>query len=361
MPTPRELLERIHALPIENRVRLIHACGDHERMLELGGIRRNLPDTVELIAGPGCAASICPAGDMYQALQMVVRDDVTLMVDQSSLRMPVEGEGKGTYSLFEARAAGADVRVVDAPVEAVVAAKQDPKRDVVLFCTGFETIFGPLAGLIIDGLPDNLSLLLCGRRVQPLLDQILSRDEMSIDGLLLPGNRCALTGITGWDALARRHGIPAVVAGYSGDALLAAVHTLLRQHLDGKVGVTNLYRPLAREQGDPVSQDWLYRVFDTVDGVWRGVGTVPQSAFRLREAYAHYDAYRRHTDYRAEMPPNPKEVPAGCECPHIVLGQMSPPDCRGFIRGCQPNQPYGPCMASVSGTCYLRIGVNEAA
>ena len=361
MPSPHELLERIHAMRMDTPISLMHLCGDHERLLVMGGMRQAMPEQVELVAGPGCAASICPAADVFQAIRLALLEDVTVLVERKTLRLPVQGTPDGIESLYDARAAGADVRIVDAPIEALMAAREQPGRDMVLFCTGFETMFAPLAGLVLEGLPDNLSLLLCGRRVEPMLEQLLSTTRVKVDGILLPGNRCALTGTAEWDVLARRHGLPAVVTGYSATALLTAIHHLLERRLAGRDGVTNLYRMLVRDRGDPTSQDWLYRVFDTVSGGWRGVGDVDLSAFRLREAYAHCDADRRYPDHRGELAAEMSDLRAGCLCADVVLGVRAPADCGGFSQHCRPDRPAGPCMASTNGTCHLRVGVDRAA
>ncbi|MCB1792463.1 MAG: hydrogenase formation protein HypD, partial [Gammaproteobacteria bacterium] len=170
----REALGAIESLQLERRVRVLHVCGDQERVIELSGLRRQLPDFIDVVSGPGCAASVCPEADVYQALQLVQRHPVTLLVGENLLRLPLNSAGDGPRSLADAMSRGQDIQAVATPIEAVMAAREKPWREMVYFVAGFETLLGPLAGMVLEGLPDNLSLLLCGRRAEPLVDQLLS-------------------------------------------------------------------------------------------------------------------------------------------------------------------------------------------
>ena len=361
MNTPRGLLEAIEALPLSGPVRILNLCGDQERVISLAGMRRALPQQVRLLSGPGCAASICPEADLYQAIQLARREALTLLVLDNMLQLPLGRQVFGPRTLREARSKGADVRLVSAPVEAVLTAQAEPRREMVFFAAGFEDLLAPFAGMVLDGLPENLSVLLCGRRAEPLLEHILDCDNPGFEALLLPGNRCAVTGMAAWDNLARRFHVPAAVAGYTSTSILTAIHEVLRQHCMGEARVENCYQAMVRPEGDAMSLDRLYRVFDVVDGVWRGVGRVQESAFRLRYAYDVVNADGRHPDYRGELHPDENKMPDGCECAAVLLGRQEPADCSQFSVGCSIAAPYGPCMASEDGTCYLRSRVRHVA
>ena len=354
MNTPRGLLAAIEALPLSGPVRILNLCGDQERVISLAGMRGVLPDRVKLLSGPGCAASICPEADLYQAIQLVQRDSATLLVPENMLQLPLGRHVFGPRTLLEAKLKGADVRVVSAPVEAALIAQAEPQREMVFFAAGFETLLAPLAGMVLEGLPGNLSVLLCGRRVEPLLEQRLSRGNAGFEALLLPGHRCAITGTSVWDDMTRAFQTPAAVAGYTNTSILAAIHAVLRQICVGEARVDNCYQVMVRQQGDAMALDSLYRVFDVVDGVWRGVGRVKKTAFRLRHAYDVVNADSRHPDYRGELQQSSEQMPDGCECAAVLLGQQEPADCRQFAVSCRIDSPYGPCMASEDGTCYLR-------
>ena len=359
--SPRALMAEIAALPLDRPVRVLTLSADHERMISISGMRAALPEQVRLLSGPGCAASICPQADLYQAIQLASRHPLTLHVAESMLRLPVGRDLPGAHCLEQARREGADVRPISAPVEAVMAAQREPWREMVLFVAGFETVLAPLAGMIVDGLPENLSLLISGRRVEPLIEQLLRREPRPFEALLLPGNRCAVTGTSGWERISDRYRVPAAVAGYTPSNILTALHRLLRRHCAAEAGVDNCYRTLVRIGGHAMGRDQLSRVFEYADGEWRGLGRVPGSALRLRHAYRVMDADQRYPDYRDDVGPETGEMPLGCECAAVLLGEKTPRDCRQFSITCQASSPYGPCMASADGTCSLHSAVDRVA
>lgn len=250
-------------------------------------------------------------------------------------------------------AAGADIVPVAAPIEAVLAARADPQRDMVFFVSGFETLLAPLAGMVLDGLPDNLSLLLCGRRAEPLIGDWLAANADRFDALLLPGNRCALTGTADWDRLSRTHAKPAAVAGYTAGNILSAVHAVLQQLSTGTAEVVNFYRTLARPEGSALARDQLERVFEPYAGDWRGFGVVDGTGFRLRHAYDVINADCRHPNYRGLLQAAGNAMPDGCECAAVLAGDKAPSACPLFASRCNPDTPFGPCMASEDGTCFL--------
>ncbi len=361
MNNPQQLLDAMRDLPLSAPVRVLHLSCDHERLINISGLRQALPEHVKLLAGPGCAASICPQNDLYQAIQLAHRRSVTVLAGDNVMRLPLHSKLHGPHSLQAAADAGADVRMINSPIEAVVAARAEPEREMVLFVAGFETLLAPLAGLMLDGMPDNLSVLACGRTVQPMLERILTHEPLGFDGLILPGNRCAITGTRYWERILEKHRLPAVVAGYTLPNLLTALHAVLEQHLRGEAKIENRYKVMVRADGNLMARDQLDRVFELTEGTWRGVGRVPDSAYRLRSAYRVFDADHRHPDYRGELEAKHAELPVGCECADVVVGRKEPVDCPNFDKGCVTASPYGPCMASEDGTCYLRSAMGWAA
>ncbi len=353
MSTPRHLLKMISAMPLERQMRILNLSGDHERVITQAGLRQLLPPQVHLLAGPGCAASLCPAADVYQAIQLAQRNALTLVVDESLMRLPTASSMPGARSLAEARAAGADIRSIEAPIEAVLIAQADPAREVVLFVVGFETVLAPLAGMIVDGLPRNLSLLISGRRAEPLIERVLDEPDPGFDGLLIPGNRSALTGTSGWQALVERYRVPAAISGYTAAGVLSAIHAVLVQLIDAEVTLANCYQSVVRDQGNPLARDRMGRVFEIFDAAWRGVGLVPQSGYRVRDAYAAVDALARFPDYRWEIDPKGADLLQGCECAAVIKGLKLPADCGRFLNACSPTEPHGPCMAALDGTCHV--------
>jgi hydrogenase expression/formation protein HypD len=148
--------------------------------------------------------------------------------------------------------------------------------------------------------------------------------------------------------------VPAAVAGYTSASILAAVHSVLQQYFDGEAHVDNCCQAMVRPEGNAMARDQLYRAFDLVDGDWRGFGGVARTAYRLRHAYSVVDANARYPDYREELRAAAAQMPPGCECAAVLLGQKEPEDCPQFSIGCNTAAPYGPCMASEDATCYVR-------
>jgi hydrogenase expression/formation protein HypD len=345
-------LEAIHALPLTGGVRVLHLSADQERVIALSHLRELLPEQVELLAGPGSGGSLCPASDIYQAIRLCTEHDVTLMVEQDLLAVPGPRGLPGPMSLAEAQAAGADVRIISAPVEALLYAARHPERDTVLFTAGFETLLAPLAGMLLEGIPSNLSFLLCGRRAQALLEHAAPEQLARYDGLLLPGNRSSLLGVQAWEQVAQQSQRPAVVAGYTAQALLSGLEALLRAINNGEVGVQNHFRPMVRQKGNAIALQRLHAVFDISDGRWRGIGSVTDSAYRLRSEYAHCDADRRYPDYRHAVGTG-SDFHAECDYAAVISARRKPSSCLGFNQRCAPDNPAGPCMGASDGTCRI--------
>ena len=354
MMSPRDLVAAISAMPLPGTVRILNLSSDHEKTINLIGLRRALPQGVRLLAGPGSAACACPQDDLFQAIQLARRHDLTLYALPALYDTVINAPKPGPRSLREAAADGADVRVASAPMEAVMAARDRPDREVVLFLAGFETLLGPLAGMVLEGLPPNLSLLLCGRRVDALLEDSVAREGPWFEAMLLPGNRCAVTGTRDWEGVSARLHLPAVVTGYTLAGLLGAVHAVLSQTVEGAARVDNLYRALVRPDGNPMLRDAMERVFELADGGWRGLGRFASSAYRLRQAYASQDADQRYPSYRGEMDSSPGDLPADCDCAAVLLGRKEPDECRHYQLGCRIATPHGPCMSSPEGVCHQR-------
>lgn len=349
-----QVIDRIRARSSARPLRILSLCSDHERVTVHARLRSLLSGHVTLLAGPGAAACVCPDEEVYQAISIALRHPVTVLTDDTLFRVRVAGVDTGPKSLQEAADAGADVRLINSPIEALVEADADRSRAVVLFLAGFETLLAPLAGMLLEGVPENLSLLLCGRSAEPLVDSMLARDDADVDGLLLPGNRCAVTGLAGWQDIVLRHRCAAAVAGYTVPALLAGIEAIADQVSRGEARISNCYRALARPEGDPLAIDHFQRLYERRGGEWRGLGAIDGSAFVLRRAYDTLNADRRFPDYRYELAGRTSDLPKGCECANVIVARRSPRDCMLYGADCTPESPQGPCMAASDGTCALQ-------
>jgi hydrogenase expression/formation protein HypD len=351
--TAKEWLKKIRALPLKRRVRIMNVCGGHERAITMAGIRSALPKSVELIAGPGCPVCVCPEEDVYQAIQLALRADVILVAFGDMLRVPVNVPKRETRSLEQAKAAGADIRPIASPREAVRIALQNPERQVVFFAAGFETTTAPVAAMLLERAPDNLSVLLSARRTWPAVAMLLDSDTPGFDGLVAPGHVSTIMGPEEWNFVFEKHGIPTAVAGFQPVSLLAAMYSLLRQLLEGKRFLDNCYPELVRPGGNQSAQAQLAEALHDTNANWRGIGVIPASGFALNPRFAKNDARIQFPAFDTEGRKRAGQMPPGCECASVVLGKINPNQCKIYGRACTPKTPVGPCMVSDEGACRI--------
>jgi hydrogenase expression/formation protein HypD len=365
MPTndPKDWLRRIEALPLPERVRIMNVCGGHERSVTLSGMRSALPPNVEIIPGPGCPVCVCPEEDIYQAIQLALHDNVILVAFGDMLRVPVNVAKGEVRSLAEARAAGADVRPIASPTEARQIADAHPDREVVFFAAGFETTTAPVAAMLVEGVPQNLSVLLSGRLTWPAVALLLDSADAGFDCLIAPGHVATVMGPEEWEFVVERHAIPAAIAGFDTGSLMAATYSVLRQLIEQRAFLDNCYAGVVRPGGNPDAR----RQLDTATVVgaanWRGIGEIPGSGFAVHPDYAAHDARLRFTDYTADERRRAGQMPPGCDCANVVLGKKYPNECKLYGTACTPRTPIGPCMVSDEGACriWLAGGVEHAA
>jgi hydrogenase expression/formation protein HypD len=351
--TAKDWLAKIHALPLPERVRIMNVCGGHERAITLAGLRSALPPAVELIPGPGCPVCICPEEDIYQAIQLALNADVILAAFGDMLRVPVNVLKGEPRSLEQARAAGADVRPVASPMEVPALAAAEPKRQVVFFSAGFETTTAPVAAMLLQGVPENLSLLLSGRLTWPAVALLLRSGTPGFDALVAPGHVATVMGPEEWEFVPEKHHIPAAVAGFTPESLLAAFYSVLRQLNEGRPFLDNCYPELVRPGGNPTARGQLEQALEIVDANWRGIGAIPYSGYTLQEHYRQHDARLRFPDFNQGERRRAGEMPPGCDCAEVVLGRIYPDRCRLYGSACTPHNPVGPCMVSDEGACRI--------
>lgn len=351
--SPAGWLARIRALRLPGKIRILNVCGGHERAITAAGIRGVLPPLIELIPGPGCPVCVCPEEDVYEAIQLALRERVILLAFGDMLRVPVNVPRSEPRSLEQARAAGGDIRPIASPAEAVRIAARTPGQRVVLFAAGFETTTAPVAAMLREGVPDNLTVLLSGRRTWPAVELLLQSADVSFDALIAPGHVATVMGPEEWEPVATRHRVPAAIVGFYAGSLLAAIHSVLQQLIDGQPVLVNCYPQAVRPGGNPQARRVLGEVMEVVDARWRGIGGIAASGYTLGEAYAAHDARRVLPSHRGEARRRIGEMPPGCDCARVVLGKLYPDQCRLYGKACTPRTPVGPCMVSDEGACRI--------
>ncbi len=346
-------LELLHTLPLRDTVRIMNVCGGHERSITMAGLRSALPEAIELIPGPGCPVCICPEEDIFEAIQLALHEDIILVAFGDMLRVPVNAPKMDARSLEQARALGADIRPIASPVEAARIARDNPDTPVVFFAAGFETTTAPVAAMLVEGAPDNLFVLLSGRLTWPAVAMLLDSDTPGFDALVAPGHVSTVMGPEEWQFVVERHNIPAAIAGFIPESLLAAMYSTLRQLLEDRRFLDNCYPELVRPGGNPAARRQLATALDVTDANWRGVGVIPDSGFAINTAYQAHDARRAFPAYADDARKRAGEMPPGCDCAKVVLGKIYPNECRLFGAACQPRHPIGPCMVSDEGACRI--------
>jgi len=351
--TANQWLDRIRSLPLERKLKIMNVCGGHERSITMAGLRSALPANIELIPGPGCPVCICPEEDVFEAIQLASNEKLILVAFGDMLRVPVNVRKNQLRTLAEAKAQGADIRPIASPGEAVKIARANPGLPVVFFAAGFETTAAPVAAMLVEGVPDNLFVLLSGRLTWPAVAMLLDSGEAGFDALIAPGHVATVMGPEEWQFVVDRHHMPAAIAGFTTQSLLAAMYSVLRQRIDTRYFLDNCYPELVRNGGNPSAQKHLKKAFDVTDANWRGVGIIAKSGFVLSRQYKKHDARRHFPSYAIDARKRAGEMPPGCDCASVVLGRIYPNQCRLYGKTCVPRNPVGPCMVSDEGACRI--------
>jgi len=252
-------------------------------------------------------------------------------------------------SLERARSEGASVRMVYSPSDALEAAKGEPGRQVLFLGVGFETTTPTVAATLIRARREgvkNFSVLPLAKLVPPALEAILSSGKAKVEGFILPGHVCAVTGTEPFRFLAERYGKPGVVTGFEPVDILQGIVMLLERIRRGEPAVEIQYKRVVRPEGNPQARRMVEEVFRPVDARWRSIGVIPASGLGLAEGWEEFDGSRR---FPVEVPPA-RENPA-CRCGDVLMGAALPSDCPLFGEACLPESPLGPCMVSSEGTC----------
>jgi len=353
MTTAREWLNRIHALELSRPVKVMNVCGGHERSIATTGMRGVLPRMVELVPGPGCPVCVCPEEAIYEAIRLALDEKVILVAFGDMLRVPVNVAKGEVRSLAEARAGGAEIVPIASPLEAVSVARAHPERKVVFFAAGFETTTAPVAAMLNTGVPANLSVLLAGRRTWPAVAMLLRSEAPGFDALVAPGHVSTVMGPEEWEFVPNDHRLPAAVAGFTAESLLAALYSVLRQLIEGRCFLDNCYPELVHPGGNRTAQRHIDQALEIVDSSWRGIGVIPASGYRLRPALEAHDATRLFPSHDKAARKRAGEMPPGCDCARVVLGRIYPDQCALYGRACTPRNPIGPCMVSDEGACRI--------
>jgi hydrogenase expression/formation protein HypD len=349
----RGLLDRIDEM-VTQPWTIMEVCGGQTHTIVRQGIDQLLPDLVELVHGPGCPVCVTPLGVIDHALELARRPEVVLCSFGDMLRVPGSGN-----DLLQARAAGADVRIVYSPLDAVRVAADNPDRTVVFFAVGFETTAPANAMAVLQardlGLT-NFCLLVAHVLVPPAMTAILTSPANRVQAFLGPGHVCTVVGWSGYEAIASEFGVPIVITGFEPVDLLEGILAAVTQLEQGRHEVENQYARAARRDGNPAARDVVDEVFEPCDRAWRGIGVLPASGLRLRPGLARFDAALRFPSTVPEVSEH-----AVCIAGTVLQGRAKPDECRAFGTACTPDHPLGAPMVSSEGACAAYFAAGRVA
>jgi hydrogenase expression/formation protein HypD len=329
----KEISEALDAL-VDRDYTFMHICGTHEAAIARSGLRSVLPERLKIVMGPGCPVCITPQGEIDAALELVERDCI-IATYGDLLRVP------GSKGSIEE--SGGDIRVVQGVHKAVeIAQKTDD--EVVFISVGFETTAPTVAATLLTNPPENFSILSSHRLVPPAMRWLLEQGEARLDGFVLPGHVCTVTGYRDYEAFP----VPQVVAGFEPEDILLGLLMLVKQAREGRHEVENAYPRAVCRDGNQKAVDLMYRVFEAADVEWRGFPVIPKSGLKLKPEFERYDAEKKFGIAIRHV-----EKHSACICDRVLRGIASPTDCKLFGKACTPRKPVGPCMVSHEGACKI--------
>lgn len=341
-----QIRERAH-----QPIRLMEFCGGHTHAILRFGIRELLPTNVEMLSGPGCPVCVTSPNDLDRAIAMAKIPGVILATFGDMVRVP-GSQG----SLQNARAEGANVRIVYSPMDAVKLARKNRRSPVIFLGVGFETTAPAVAASLLEAVEqdlDNYFVFSLHKFTPPATREILDAGQVSLSGIVGPGHVTTIIGTDAWAFLHEDYHVPIAVAGFEPLDILRAISMLVDQVSEGRARVDNAYSRSVLPQGNRTALAIMNRVFEICDVEWRGLDLIPKSGMRIRDEYASHDASRV---FQVDVAPVPK--PSGCRCGEVLRGTLSPFQCPLFQRVCNPENPLGPCMVSAEGACaaYYQFG-----
>jgi len=333
-------------------LQLMEFCGGHTHTIFRYGVEQMLPDWIELVHGPGCPVCVLPMGRVDDCVALAERPDVIFTTFGDAMRVP--GSRK---SLLQAKADGADIRMVYSPLDALELARKNPERQVIFFALGFETTMPSTALTVLQARHENIKnfALFCNHiTTVPTIKAILDSPDMQIDGFLAPGHVSMVVGEKPFEFVAQTYDKPIVVTGFEPLDILQSIWMLLKQLAEKRCEVENQYARIVPAAGNATGLDAINKVFELREFFeWRGLGSIDHSGVKMRDEYAQFDAERKFTVANIKI-----ADPKSCQCGEVLKGVIRPWECKVFGTACTPETPMGALMVSTEGACaaYYNFG-----
>ncbi|HLP87746.1 MAG TPA: hydrogenase formation protein HypD [Nostocaceae cyanobacterium] len=333
-------------------LKIMEVCGGHTHSIFKYGIEEILPPNIELIHGPGCPVCVMPKGRIDDAIAISQYPNVILTTFGDAIRVP-----GSQLSLLQAKAQGADIRMVYSPLDSLQIARDNPDKEIVFFGIGFETTAPSTAFTILQATVENLtnfSMFSNHVLVIPALKALLNNPDLQLNGFIGPGHVSMVIGTEPYQFIAQEYHLPIVISGFEPLDIFQSIWMLLKQLLENRCQVENQYNRLVQTTGNKIALEAIDQVFTVRDTFeWRGLGEMPDSGLKIRPEYAQFDAEVKFTL------PNLKVADhKACQCGEILKGVLKPWQCKVFGTACTPEKPLGSCMVSSEGACaaYYKYG-----
>lgn len=329
----------------KEEINIMEVCGTHTMAISKFGLRNLFNDNIKLISGPGCPVCVTPDAYLDYVYDLALKEDVLITTYGDMLRVP---GSRPEITLENAKALGANVKMVYSSMDALEIAKANPFKKVVFLGIGFETTT-PAAAIAIkeayENSINNFYVLSLHKIVEPVMRTLLEDKELKIEGFLCPGHVAAIIGEDGFKFL-EEYNCTGVITGFELDEIVDGIYTIINNYKNKNYVVDNCYRRLVRENGNKIAIDTINEVFEVKNSNWRGIGVINDSGLRIKEKYSNHDIEKVYPiNENAEVRNN------GCSCGEILKGKLKPNECKLFGKVCTPENPVGPCMVSMEGSC----------
>jgi hydrogenase expression/formation protein HypD len=329
-------------------MKLMHVCGTHQDTLMKHGLDSLLQKCqIEIIQGPGCPVCVTTPREIEEMILLAKKDKIITTYGDM---IQVPGQKN---SLQYMRTEGCDIRTVYSIEDAVEIAEKHNDKEVVFMAVGFETTAPTTAAVIKNNPVDNFTILCCHRTIPNALKALLEMGEIQIDGFIDPGHVSTIIGTKPYEILSEKYNISQVIAGFEPIDILMAAYFLVQQKEKNQAIVQNEYTRAVTQEGNIKAQKIINEVFEPCDIAWRGFPVIPKSGLKLKSKYKKHDARIQFKEILSELDNQEFKEPAGCRCGDLLRGLITPNDCPLFGKQCKPENPIGPCMVSIEGSCNI--------
>lgn len=330
----------------KKRITIMEVCGTHTMAIAKFGIKSILPKNIRLISGPGCPVCVTPAEIIDEIIKLSKIKDIIITTYGDMIKVPGSNYGE---SLERRKAEGADIRVVYSPMDALEIAKKNYNKEVVFIGIGFETTT-PNSAIAVETAVDekikNFSLFSIHKRVEPVLRHLINMDDFEVNGFLCPGNVAVIIGEEGFEFLVNEYKIPSVICGFEAVDIIYSIYRLSDMIINNTPCLENEYIRVVKKKGNEKAKAVINKYFEFCDDLWRGIGLIKNSGYKLKNEYSDFDATKKFS-----IKLKASDYADTCRCGDVIKGKIEPFKCEFFSKICTPENPLGPCMVSNEGAC----------